>query len=97
MRTRTYQLGCLARLLAVPVADLGDPSYYGRLSLLAKLERLLQAERARSLAHHWTYELGRHTAIYFAYRAEREAFRRDFGADPPPRPDRKRLGNPAAR
>ena len=84
MRTRTYQLSCLARLLDVPAAELGDPTYYGRAALLAKLERLLRAERARGLAHHWTYEVGRHRAIYFAYGAEREAFLRDFGVEPPP-------------
>jgi hypothetical protein len=85
MRTRSHQLGCLARLLGVPEADLSDPTYYGRLRLLAKLERRLRAERGRDLARHWSYEIGRHTAIYFAYRAEREAFRRDFGMEPPPR------------
>jgi hypothetical protein len=83
MRTRTHQLSCLARLLAIPEADLGDPTFYGRQRLLAKLERRLRADRGRDLARHWTYELGRHTAIYFAYRCERDAFHRDFGVDPP--------------
>ncbi len=84
MRTRTCQLDGLARLLGVPVAELDDPTYYGRAGLLAKLERLLRAERARGLAHHWTYEVSRHRALYLAYGAERGAFRRDFGVDPPP-------------
>lgn len=79
MRTPRH-LDCLARHLGA--GAVADRTYYGRARLIAKLERLLKAERARGLARHWSYELARHRALYDAWRIEKAAFERHFPITP---------------
>ncbi|HWV82977.1 MAG TPA: hypothetical protein VNZ50_16210 [Hyphomicrobiaceae bacterium] len=74
-------LRSLPWLMGAPPLELADRSYYGRAALIAKLARVLAAERRRGLAGHWTYELARHRALLAIYRCEKAAFRRDYGCD----------------
>jgi hypothetical protein len=72
-------LRSLPQLLTVAPSEIADRSFYGRTALIAKLARVLAAERARGLAGHWTYELARHRALLVVYRREKAVLRRDFG------------------
>src|SRR5690606_24520406 len=72
-------LRSLLWLMAIRPAELADRSLYGRAALIAKLGAVLQAERRRARARHWTYEPARHGALLAAYDHERAAFVRDFG------------------
>jgi len=83
-------LRSLPWLAAVAPSEIRDRSFYGRAALIAKLSRVLTAERARGLAAHWTYELARHRALFALYRHEKAAFDRDFGTR------RAGHGNPAS-
>ncbi len=74
------RLRSLPWLIAVAPSELADRSFYGRAALIAKLARVLAAERSRGLAGHWTYELARHRALIAVYRGEKAAFERDYGA-----------------
>lgn len=62
MPTLPRHLRSLPRLMAVADGELADRTFLGRAALIAKLECVLQAERRRGLARHWSYELARHTA-----------------------------------
>ncbi|MBN9265814.1 MAG: hypothetical protein J0I75_14855 [Hyphomicrobium sp.] len=73
-------LRSLPWLMAVAPSELADRSSYGRAALIAKLARMLAAERQRGLAGHWTYEPARHRALLAVYHHEKAAFRRDFQA-----------------
>jgi hypothetical protein len=66
--------------MAVAPSEITDRSFYGRAALIAKLERILAAERERGLARHWTYEIARHRTLLAIYRHEKAAFRQDFPA-----------------
>ena len=76
-----HHLRSLPWLIGAPPSELTDRSYYGRAALIAKLARVLAAERRRGLAGHWTYELARHRVLLAVYRHETAAFRRDYGSD----------------
>ena len=65
--------------MAVASSEIADRSFYGRTALIAKLARILVAERTRGLAGHWAYELARHRALLAVYAREKAAFERDFG------------------
>lgn len=67
--------------MGAPPSELADRSYYGRAALIAKLARVLAAERRRGLASHWTYELARHRTLLAVYLGEKAAFCRDYGCD----------------
>lgn len=67
--------------MAAAPCELLDRSFYGRVALIAKLARVLAAERRRGLACHWTYELARHRTLLAIYRHEKSAFSRDYGRD----------------
>lgn len=71
-------LRSLPWLMATAPSELADRSFYGRSALIAKLARVLAAERRRGLAGHWTYELARHRELLAIYVREKAAFRRDF-------------------
>lgn len=88
MDTLPRHLRSLPQFLGVAASELGDRSLYGRIALIAKLEAVLRAERARGLARHWSYDLPRHVTLYAIYRLEKEEFRCDFGMSEHP-------GNPA--
>lgn len=60
-----------ARLAGLWPAEIADVSPEGRARLIAKLERVLKAERRRGRAGHWTYDLARHAALVRAVRRER--------------------------
>ena len=45
------------------------------MTVLARLERALRAERSRARSGHWTYDLNRHIALRQAYLAESERLR----------------------
>jgi hypothetical protein len=75
-----HHLKSLPWLMAAAPSELADRSYYGRAGLIAKLARVLAAERCRGLAGHWTYELARHRALMAVYRQETAAFRKGYGS-----------------
>jgi hypothetical protein len=75
-------LKSLSWLMIAAPSELADRSYYGRAALIAKLARVLAAERRRGLAGHWTYELARHRALLAVYHHDEAAFRRDYGREP---------------
>jgi hypothetical protein len=60
----------LARLLPLWPHELSDQSTTGRERRLSLLRKALRAERRRGLAGHWTYDLGRHSALLRCYRHE---------------------------
>lgn len=68
--SRDSHLAALARLLPLWPHELSDMSAAGRLRRLALLRKALRAERRRGLAGHWTYDLGRHSALLACYRRE---------------------------
>jgi hypothetical protein len=60
----------LARLLPLWPHELSDQSPAGRERRLALLRKALRAERRCGLAGHWTYDLGRHSALLRCYKYE---------------------------
>lgn len=72
-------LRSLPQLITVAPSEIADRSLYGRTALVAKLARILAAERARGLAGHWTYELARHRALLAIYRREKASLLRNLG------------------
>jgi len=58
------------RLLPLWPHEIADESAAGRARVADLLRRALRAERRRGLAGHWSYDLGRHTQLLAAYRAE---------------------------
>lgn len=65
----------LSRLVFLWPHELGDTSRSGRQHLLTKLRRALRAERQRGASGHGSYDLGRHTALLEATRAEEAALK----------------------
>lgn len=74
--TRPIEDACVSPPLSRRLKRLLLRGYDGttdRASLVAQLRRALRRERARGLAGHWTYDLGRHRALLAAWRqASRE-------------------------
>jgi hypothetical protein len=60
----------LPRVLPLWPHELEDEGPEGRRRILARLRRLLRAERRRGLAGHWTYDLARHAALLRVYHLE---------------------------
>lgn len=60
----------LARLLPLWPHELNDMTTAGREKRIALLRKSLRAERRRGLAGHWTYDLGRHSALLRCYKRE---------------------------
>jgi hypothetical protein len=60
----------LPRILPLWPGEIADDSAQGRRLILAKLRRALRAERRRSIAGHWTYDLARHVELLRIYRLE---------------------------
>ncbi len=79
----------LSRVLALWPHELDDMSAAGRLNVVARLRRALRAERRRSLAGHWTYDLARHVELLHLYRQELASLRAaglaGAPSQPPPR------------
>jgi hypothetical protein len=65
----------LPKLTALWPHELDDESQKGMLRVLAKLRRALRAERSRTLAGHWSYDLNRHLGLLSAYKGELAALR----------------------
>lgn len=65
-------LASLARLLPLWPHELADLTAAGREKRLGLLRKALRAERRRGLAGHWTYDLGRHSALLQCYKREAE-------------------------
>lgn len=63
---------CLAELLPLWPHELDDMTHAGRERRIGLLRKALRAERRRGLAGHWTYDLGRHSALLHCYRREVE-------------------------
>lgn len=63
-------IAALARLLPLWPHELADTTPAGRDRRLALLRKALRAERRRGLAGHWTYDLGRHSALLRCYKQE---------------------------
>lgn len=61
----------LPRIVPLWPHELEDESLPGRRRIVAKLARLLRAERRRGIAGHWTYDLSRHVELLRVYRLER--------------------------
>jgi len=68
--SRDAHLAALARLLPLWPHELSDPSPAGFDRRLSLLRKALRAERHRGLAGHWTYDLGRHSALLRCYQQE---------------------------
>ena len=62
----------LAQLLPLWPHELNDMTPSGRERRIALLRKALRAERRRGLAGHWTYDLGRHSALLHCYKREVE-------------------------
>jgi hypothetical protein len=60
----------LARLLPLWPHELNDMTASGREKRICLLRKSLRAERRRGLAGHWTYDLGRHSALLRCYKRE---------------------------
>jgi hypothetical protein len=60
----------LARLLPLWPHELYDMTTAGREKRICLLRKSLRAERRRGLAGHWTYDLGRHSALLRCYKRE---------------------------
>lgn len=73
--TATERACELARLVPLWPAEIADTSLAGRRRLVAKLERVLRAERQRGLAGHWTYDLTRHAELLRVWRRETAALK----------------------
>ena len=63
----------LPRLISVWPSEIESLDAAGHAALIAKIERVLRAERRRGLAGHWTYDLARHSQLLSALRVEVEA------------------------
>ena len=62
----------LPPLLRLWPSDVEDYSYPGTLKIVALLRNALRAERRRTRASHWAYDLNRHMGLIAALKAERE-------------------------
>jgi Family of unknown function (DUF6477) len=60
----------LPALLALWPSELDDFSLAGTREIVGRLETALQAERRRSRARHWCYDLNRHLALVSALTGE---------------------------
>ena len=60
----------LPALLALWPSELDDFSLTGTREIISRLEKALQAERRRSRARHWCYDLNRHLALVSALTGE---------------------------
>lgn len=60
----------LPALLALWPSELDDFSLAGTREIISRLETALQAERRRSRARHWCYDLNRHLALVSALTGE---------------------------
>lgn len=60
----------LPKLMPIWPHELDTPTPEAHAALIAKLERMLRAERQRGLANDWTYDLPRHTQLMACYKAE---------------------------
>jgi hypothetical protein len=60
----------LARLLPLWPHELDDMTSAGCEKRIGLLRKSLRAERRRGLAGHWTYDLGRHSALLRCYKRE---------------------------
>ncbi len=69
--TGTHTAG-LARLLPLWPHELNDMTPAGREKRIGLLRKALRAERRRGLTGHWTYDLGRHSALLRCYKREIE-------------------------
>ena len=69
LRTDQHLAG-LARLLPLWPHELNDMTPAGREKRIGLLRKALRAERRRGLAGHWTYDLGRHSALLRCYKCE---------------------------
>ena len=70
----------LGRLLPLWPHELEDESVPARLRIIARLRKVLRAERRRGLAGHWTYDLARHVELLRLYRGELTALRQQLGS-----------------
>ena len=69
---RSRDLPRLLPLLAtdIPAPDSAATSIEVQMRLVGYLKRALKAERLRGQHGHWSYDLGRHSALLGAYRSE---------------------------
>lgn len=65
-------IAALATLLPLWPHELNDMTATGREKRLGLLRKALRAERRRGHAGHWTYDLGRHSALLRCYKRESE-------------------------
>jgi len=65
----------LPRLTRLAPCDFQSNTIDASMTILARLERALRAERNRARSGHWTYDLNRHIALRQAYLAESERLR----------------------
>ena len=79
MRDLPRLLPLLATALLEPDPETTPPAAHAR--VVAHLKRALRAERTRGRAGHWSYDLGRHSALLRAFRCEEAALH----ATQPPR------------